>query len=337
VNGRAGEEVALCANPGGSPVIAELRVIQRQLHEPLERHSSACHLVADGVDEPRIADRGAPGIEVKRHDLSFAPTADRMRMFAILKRMRILVLGHSDSGGRQLADRSQAWPWLVAERLEQATGKAVEIDHRELSPIRPGTAEFVAQLVDGTEPGVVCVAVNPFWFAGATVSLRVQQRYGPQVAGRYRRIEQAFDRHTRSGRLKRPLNRFARRVTRRVVGTAVPGSLEQVRTSYEDILTRLSQFEQLPVLVMAGNRLPEWTAKNAALRKQIDDFVSAMEVTVRRHRFAWFDTETTFAGEPRSKHLFADGIHRNEYGHLRHADGVFPVVAALADLELVRA
>ena len=246
--------------------------------------------------------------------------------------MRILILGHSDSSGRELTDRALAWPWLVGDRLKLASGEDVEIDHREFNPLRPGTTDFVARLVTETEPDIVCVAVNPFWFAGATVSLRVRQRFGPDAARRYLRLESAFDRGTRSGRIKRPFNRAVRRITRRVVGTAVPGSLTQVRDAYEAVLTRLSQFEDTPILVLAGNRLPERTARNPALRRQVDDFIADMERTVERHRFDWFDTETTFGEVDRSAQLFADGIHRNELGHQRHADCIYPLFSRLAEV-----
>ena len=94
--------------------------------------------------------------------------------------MRILVLGHSDSSGVNLARREDAWPQVVAARLAAEIGAPVDIDHRELSPIRPGTAEFVAGLTQDPAADVVCLAVNPFWFAGSTVRVKVQRRWGPK-------------------------------------------------------------------------------------------------------------------------------------------------------------
>ena len=244
--------------------------------------------------------------------------------------MRILILGHSDSSGINLPRREAAWPWLVASRLEEELHDPVEIDHRELSPIRPGTPDFVASLVEETGPDILCLAVNPFWFAGSTVRVKVQRQFGPDFARRYLRLEAAFDRHTRSGAVRSRINRAARKVTRRVVGTAAPAPLETVQASYQGMLSRLSQFEDLPVLVLSGNRLPEWTAKNPPLRAAINGFLAAIEESARRHRFEWFDTESTFGDLPRNSQLFADRIHRNELGHQRHADSVFPVLLQLA-------
>jgi hypothetical protein len=48
-----------------------LRVVERELHEPLERHRAAGHLFADEIDEPGIPQCREAGVEVKGHVSSF--------------------------------------------------------------------------------------------------------------------------------------------------------------------------------------------------------------------------------------------------------------------------
>ncbi|HEX6031589.1 MAG TPA: hypothetical protein VFY90_09150 [Tepidiformaceae bacterium] len=251
--------------------------------------------------------------------------------------MKLLVLGNSDYNGSLMEDSLQSWPHLVGERLGKELGMPVEVVNLNLVPSRRSVLTEVEDLIQEHRPELVVVGLNPYSFAVRTVATRVRQRFGARAAKTYTRLEHAFDRRTHKGRVRTALNRTMRAATRRTIGVAPLAPVEQIIETYRAVFARLSREEQLQAVVMGGSKLSLRYASPAVLA-QVDRFRVEMKQAAEAHHFAFFDTEQTVVGPDRESYFMPDGVHRNERGHERLAEMVYPVVAAeLARLGLAPA
>lgn len=243
--------------------------------------------------------------------------------------MKLLVLGNSDYNGSLLADPRKAWPHLVGEMLSDELGAPVEVINQNLIPSRRNVLSEVEGLIAEHQPELVVVGLNPYSFAVTTVAARVRQRMGHRTAKVYTRLEHAFDRRTRTGRVRPHLNRLARRVARSTIGAAPLAPVEQIIETYRSVFVRLAHEEQTQAVIMGGSKLSlNPRLINGRLLAQVDQFRAAMSAAAQQHRFPFFDTEPTVAGPDRESYFVPDGVHRNERGHARLADMVYPVITA---------
>lgn len=253
---------------------------------------------------------------------------DRTPGVATLLRMKLLVLGNSDYNGSMLPDSADAWPHLVASRLSRELGVRVEVLNRNLIPSRRDAVSTVEALIAEHRPDLVVVGLNPYSFAITRVATRIRKRLGERPYRAYVRVEEAFDRHTREGRVRSRINRAARRAARSTIGAAPLAPVEQIVETYRTVFARLSREEDMQAVIMGGSKLSlNAQMVNAKLLAQVDQFRAAMTEAAYQHRFAFFDTEPTVAGAERESWFLPDGVHRNEAGHARLAEMVYPVLA----------
>lgn len=243
--------------------------------------------------------------------------------------MRVLVLGHSDSDGKMLPDRSLAWPRLLEHELAARFENPSEVAHRRVLPLRSDVLQSVETTLRDLEPEVVILSLNPYGFAIQLVSLKIEQHFGPRAGRIYKRIEEGFDRLTRERFLLGGLNSVARRLGRRLLGVASLASYDAVVESYSAILHRLAREENLQVIVMGGSRLSDEIQRlNPGMVEKVDQFASELRQVTETHRLTWFNTEASVAGRDRASLFFPDGVHRTPEAHRRLADMLLPVVAA---------
>lgn len=241
--------------------------------------------------------------------------------------MRLLVLGNSDYNGSMLENSMNAWPELVGRRLSRDLGVEVEVLNRTLIPSRRDAVATAGALVAEHHPELVVVGLNPYSFAITRVATRVRLRLGERAYRAYTRVEQAFDRRTREGRVRKRINRAARRIARSTIGAAPLAPVEQIIETYSAVFSRLSREEDLQAVIMGGSKLSlNAQVVNARLLAQVDQFRSAMSDAARQHHFPFFDTEPTVAGPDRESFFLPDGVHRNDLGHARLAEMIYPVV-----------
>lgn len=244
--------------------------------------------------------------------------------------MNILVLGHSDSAGDWLEDRTAAWPALLQGALREALGRDVTLEHRAFEHLRRDAVATLEAALAGAQPDLVVLALNPYAFAMPAVSFRVRERFGSRAARLYLRWERRFMALTQQGHVRSRLNRGARRVARRMIGVRAFASYEAVIAAYADVLRALARHERLHVLVMGGNRFTApLRAANPGMLERLDQFARDMEAAAVAHRFAWFNTEASVAGPQRDTYFLADGVHRTLAAHARLAGMLLPVVRAL--------
>ena len=249
--------------------------------------------------------------------------------------LRILILGHSDTFGIQLADRSLAWPQIALRELPVLMERPVELHQRPLLPVRPDKGARAESILQGFPADIVIFATNPYGFAVETVANRVQQRFGERFSGRYLKLEKKLDGWTRNGRMGRAVNHGTRRVVRKVIGTAPNSSYQEVVDAHMEILRVLARDEQLQVMVLGGNKLSSWLQKeDKTLTERVETLGKVVQQFCREHHFTWFDTEAALLPGARERSFLPDGVHRNPEAHRHFADIILPILREMAEKAL---
>jgi hypothetical protein len=249
--------------------------------------------------------------------------------------LRVLILGHSDTFGTQLPDRSAAWPQIVLRELPALVGRPVELHQRPLLPLRPDKGARAESILQGFPADIVIFATNPYGFAVETVANRVQQRFGERFSGRYLKLEKKLDAWTRNGRMGRAVNHGTRRVVRKVIGTAPNSSYQEVVDAHMEILRVLARDEQLQVMVQGGNKLSSWLQKeDKTLTERVETLGKVVQQFCREHHFTWFDTEAALLPGARERSFLPDGVHRNPEAHRHFADIILPILREMAEKAL---
>ena len=242
--------------------------------------------------------------------------------------MKLLVLGNSDYNGSFLEDDTRAWPHLVGQRLSQDLRLPVEVVNRNLVPSRRDAVATAEALIAEHRPELVVVGLNPYSFAITRVATTIRKRFGERPYRVYSRVEKAFDDRTRDGRVLSRVNHAARKVARSTIGASPLAPVEQIIETYKTVFARLSREEDLQAVIMGGSKLSlNAQMVNAKLLAEVDQFRVSMSEAAHQHHFPFFDTEPTVAGPDRESYFMPDGVHRNELGHQRLAEMVYPVIA----------
>jgi lysophospholipase L1-like esterase len=239
--------------------------------------------------------------------------------------MRLCVLGTSSSSGLGLPNPSQAWPWLAAAELASTLGEEVAVHHAVFMPYGSRAVDYALSKVDASDPDVVVVSLGSYPCAIGTVAERVRRRYGKRAHRLYRRLEQRFEGATANrGTARGQLNRMARKVVRRVIGTETLAGVDEVVGVYNELLHRLAQREGLHVLVLVA---PHWPAEvvkeNPGADRIFADVRRRVRPVVDEHRYLWTDSQPAYDAAPNRRALYqTDEAHKSEAGHRIQAEEV---------------
>ena len=243
--------------------------------------------------------------------------------------MKILFFGHSDSDGSQLADASNAFPWLLQRMLKDAAGVDAEITHRLLYA-GPTAAAFVERQVAQLQPDVVVLATTTHNVVVRLVSSNVRARFGDRPARLAERAERWAAREShRPGTRGRGMLTL-RQSARRVLGTRPTMTPADMVASYENCFSVLARVENLHTIVGGGigyigelRRLnPGIDQAQASLQKQFRELAEA-------HRFDWLSHEAVLGGPgAKDQYYFPDGMHTDERSHRLFAEALLPLVLA---------
>lgn len=242
--------------------------------------------------------------------------------------MKLLVFGNSDTDGSRLANRDDAWPYLVARRLKETTGQDVEVVHRLLFA-GPTAAAYVQKQLDAVRPDVVVLATSTYGVVLQLVSNRVNELFGPRAARVAARAEQfAADATYRLGPVaSRPLV-GVRKVARRLIGTRPALSLQGMLESYGECMAVLARAEDVHTIVLSG---PGYTMHHARLNPKMLELQANATVELRRmaerHHFAWESHEALMGGVGvKDRYFLADGVHTGVEAHRVVAEALGPLM-----------
>ena len=244
--------------------------------------------------------------------------------------MKLLVLGHSDSDGTRLANREDAWPYLVARRVEEETGREVEVVHRLLFA-GPTAAGYVKKQVEAERPDVVVLATSTYGVVVQLVSNRLNEAFGPRAARIAARAERlAVDATYRLGPVaSRPVV-AARRLARRVIGTRPALSFEGMLESYADCMSVLARAEDVETIILGGAGYTlQHQRMNPRLNELQDRSTDEFRRMAERHRFGFVSHEALLGGRERKERFYQqDGVHTGEESNRLVAEAIREMVLA---------
>ena len=245
--------------------------------------------------------------------------------------MKVLALGNSDSRGDRITGRT--WSDIARHDLGARLASPLVFENIPYSVIGPTAVAYAERKLAEAEPDVVVLPLGSYLFTAGFTWVRVQRLFGQRAGRWYRRIEERFDRETRErGSVGDGVNRFARVVLRRVVGTQPMATREQVVAAYGDLFRTLSRREEMSVVIVTYPGRGEHARSKRAIRERAL-FFPEVEALARRHHFGWVDGERAFAAAPPGEVIHrVDGLHFNDYGHELLGKAV---VAAILDSRAV--
>ncbi len=242
--------------------------------------------------------------------------------------MKLMVLGNSDTDGSRLERRDDAWPYLIAEQVREATGQEVEVAHKLLFA-GPTAAGYVQRQLDAEHPDVVVLATSTYGVVLQLVSNRVNEKFGPRAARVAARAEQlAAEATYRLGPVgSRPLIGL-RKLARRLIGTRPALSMEGMLESYAECMSVLARAENVETIVLSG---PGYTMQHAALNPKMLELQAKATVELKRsaerHHFAWESHEALMGGVgAKDRYFLADGVHTGVEAHRVVAEAIGPLV-----------
>jgi len=238
----------------------------------------------------------------------------------------MLVLGHSDSDGSQLADAQDSWPQVVVRGLPELS---IELSHRTLFPGRSAT-RFIEKELAATTPDIVIVAVSSFSAAFEFVSNRLRDVVGGRAASVAIRLEHLAGDLSVSHQRVHQATIAPRRVARRLLGARSTSTVEATLSSYQGVIQRLAREENAQTIVLGGKGYTRYHETMNPKMRAIRDLVEAeIGRMAEAHHFDWVFHEALLGG-PDAKHQFflPDGVHCNERSHRLVADAIIPLVGS---------
>ena len=241
--------------------------------------------------------------------------------------LKILVFGHSDSDGSHLTNIDEAWPWLLARRLED-NRVTTSVVHKRLFASRTAVA-FVERQLEAESPDVVIVATSTFPCLVRMVSKRVRQRFGSQAGELAGRVERFVARHPGppgSARARGALR--ARVLGRRLLGTSGEYTFDDLVKSYQACFAAVARREHIQAIVIGGAAYAEaiWRL-NPGSDVLETECSAALQRSALAHHFDWVSHEELLGGRRGKQSYYkADGCHTLAAAHTRLADAVIPLV-----------
>lgn len=241
----------------------------------------------------------------------------------------MLVFGQSNATGEHLADRSAAWPKLLATELSERFGRPVVVEVRPIYVHNAAVERYLERELEKYSPDVVIMGTSAFAFAQRMVSNRIRRRWGERPANWYLKLERRVDDGTRHSNAGSKANRVARRVLVKVVGAEPTASYDAVAEGTKTVLRRLARQEGTTTAVLLqmnpildGMKNP----KTSALLARFDSEVRALATQLR---FPAIECRPVLEAVADQKALlFPDRLHYTAYGHRVIADEVLRAFVA---------
>lgn len=164
--------------------------------------------------------------------------------------MKVLMIGASDTLGTYLPDRSQGTFNTLARELPGLVNEPVEVSHmRFYSHFKDAPQHALANVTERA-PDVAVIAAHSMAFTRPSVAARLVHLFGWKT-GRWleRRIWDA-DRLARRNRAVRKLQKPARAVAHRTIGTTVYASVEDTIKTYGETVGRLARIEDMQIILL---------------------------------------------------------------------------------------
>lgn len=250
---------------------------------------------------------------------------ERSRRVSYSSRMKILVLGDSDTSGRFSGGRS--WPQLLLSMLEAERKEHVELTSVGLSVVNESGAPYVARRVEEVNPDVVVLVLGSLGFTAKFTWLGVQRVFGKRAGRWYRRIEEGFDAGTRDGTGKpQRINVAARWFATRFVPKRAYSTRPIVTERYREIFRTLSRSEDMQVVIMGYPGTGRHARIGNAPRERALFFAELQGVAEGLH-FRWVDTTALFS-DHLERATKVDDLHFNSEGHERIASAIGKAIRA---------
>lgn len=228
--------------------------------------------------------------------------------------MRILRLTTSDDL-RPVAYEDERTHRIVERAFEAETGERTETVLRAIWPTRE-LPDLIGDWIERYEPDVVFVKVAAYWFTYESVPLRFQRSH-LGVLGRG--VARAGFRTAETSFAETSFFHAARRISRRVVGSAVFFTADQVIDCMTACLRRIAQAEQA-LVVVRGPLIAEGAGVSAAVerraeerRQTVDAAMRALCAELRFHYTGRNEPPPRFSDVVRYRG--PDRVHLNAAGH----------------------
>ncbi|MGH2632945.1 MAG: hypothetical protein ACRDG3_06005, partial [Tepidiformaceae bacterium] len=179
--------------------------------------------------------------------------------------MRILRLSTSDDLRPEVPESDRIHR-LVEQTLTEETGQPVETMIRVIWPT-PALPEAIGRWLDSYDPDVVFFRVSSYWFTYESVPLKFERsrfaRPGHVLA------RAGFASASTPWLAYTPVYRGARNLARRVIGSAVNFTPDEVIEAVEGSLRRIVQHERA-VVVVRGALIAETDGCSAAVQRRAE-------------------------------------------------------------------
>lgn len=244
-------------------------------------------------------------------------------------RVKILIIGASDSDGSNLPDPSRGWRMTLQRELPPLIGEAVELPYARFYTYVPGAEPYIDRQIRRHQPDVTIVAATAAGFAYPMVGARLINLLGWRT-GRWfeRRIHSWDGSAAHSDGPNRRLHDAAQWVAHRTIGASGYTTLEATLSGYGSLIDRLARDEQTRVVIMGA------THPAGALRERapgattaIDQFNSALSAKTRTRHFEWLDRQALTAELSDDDVMQRDGLHKTAAFHRHIADALLGILS----------
>lgn len=229
--------------------------------------------------------------------------------------LRVLVFGQSNSGGVQLADRTVAWPNLLASALPEVIRRPVDVVLRPFFAHVPASEQYLERELEKRQPDVVFLMITTFSFATTVIEAGVRERFGDRAGNAYSFLASRFDRWTRErGRIGGAVNRSGRAVAMRLLPAAPVTSYETALAGTLAALKLLAQREDLQVVAMHGFvKLPRRRHGRPSRKEEVvERFLVAVGEQAAELRVPFINLQRTAVPE---RWYMPDGLHVSAEAH----------------------
>lgn len=254
------------------------------------------------------------------------PRGDARQTADVAEPMRILIFGQSNTGGAQLADKSEAWPNLMANGLREISGGTVDIIVRPFFAHAPGSDAYVEREVRRYDPDIVFLMLSTFSFVNRVIEPGIRDRFGDRAGSWYHTLATRFDGATRNhGKFAEKLNRSARSMAHRVLPAEPVSTYEVTVEGTMKALQLLAREEQVQVVACHGAVKVPRARGNQRSDKEliIERFLVEMRAVAEQLHIVFINTHD---GKSPDSWFLPDGLHVSAEAHQAMAAAVLGAV-----------